>query len=77
VIWTLRFKSNAASDFSVWPDLSLEWLNGENLILEEHWVIFDSLSDSLVLSGKGGDSFFLSSFVLLSELIFIIGVIGI
>jgi len=77
VVWTLRFKGNAASDFSVWPDLSLEWLDGENLILEEHWVILDGLSDSLILSGKGGNSFFLSSLVLLLEFSRIIWVIGV
>jgi hypothetical protein len=72
VVWTLRFESDAAGDLSVWPDLSLKWLDGENLILKEHWVIFDSLSDSLILSGKGGDSLFFSSFVLLLELVSII-----
>lgn len=72
MVWTLRFESNAASDFSVWPDLSLKWLDGEDFILEEHWVIFDGLSDSLILSGKGGDSLFFSSFILLLELVSII-----
>jgi len=68
VVWTLRFESDAACDLSVWPDLSLKWLDGENLILEEHWVILDGLSDSLVLSGKGGNGLLLSSLVLLFEL---------
>jgi len=75
VIWTLWLEGNTASDFSVWPDLSLKRLNCENLILEKHWIIFNCLSDSLVLSRQSSNGFFLSSLILLIELLIIVGVI--
>jgi hypothetical protein len=75
VIWTLWLEGDTAGDLSVWPDLSLKWLNCEDLILEKHWVIFDSFSDTLVLSGKSSDGLLLISLSLLHELVLIVGVI--
>jgi hypothetical protein len=77
VIWTLRLESHAASDLSVWPDLALKRLDGENLILEEHGVIINCLSDALVLSSKSGDSLLAISLLLEMQLILIIGVIAV
>jgi hypothetical protein len=55
VVWTLGLKGHTAGDFSVGPNLSLEGLDRENLILEKHGVFIDSFLNSLVLSGKGSN----------------------
>ena len=77
VIGALRFESHAASDLSVWPDLSLKRFNGENLILEEHGVVINSLSDALVFSSKGGDSLLSISLLFEMKFILIVGVIAV
>lgn len=64
VVWALRLEGHAAGDLSVWPDLALEGLDGENLILEEHWVVLNCLSDTLVLPLECGDSLLLSTLLL-------------
>jgi len=43
VVWTLWLESHAAGDFGVWPNLSLKGLDGEDFVLEEHWIVFDGL----------------------------------
>ena len=50
VVGTLRLEGHAARDLCVWPYLALEWFDGEDLILEEHWVIVHSFADALILS---------------------------
>lgn len=60
VIGTLRLECHTASYLSVWPNLSLEWLDGEDLVLEQHRVIIHSLADALVLSLKSSNCFLLS-----------------
>jgi hypothetical protein len=59
VIRSLRPESDTASDLSVGPNFTLERFDGEDLILEQHWVIVNSLPDALILSLKGGNGLLL------------------
>jgi hypothetical protein len=62
VIWALRLEGHAASNFCVWPDLSLQRLDREDLVLEKHRIVLYSLADSLVLSLEGSDGLLLCPF---------------
>jgi hypothetical protein len=77
MIRTLRSESNTAGYLSVRPDLSLKGLDGEDFILEEHWVIVNCFPDALVLSLKRSNGFFLVPFFFELNLILIVRVVTI
>lgn len=55
VIGSSWFECNATGNFGVWPDLSLQRLNIEDVVLEEHQVFIYSLSNALKLSCQSCD----------------------
>ena len=53
MIGALRAESDTARHLSVGPDLALKRLNLENLVLEQHFVLLNSLSDAHILAVEG------------------------
>lgn len=75
VVRTLWAERDAASHLGVGPDLAFEWLNLEDLVLEEHLVFVDGLLDGPVLASEGCDCLLLLANLALLELHIVIGVI--
>ena len=50
VVGTLGSEGDAAGDLCVGPDLPLQWLYREDLVLEEHRVFIHRLTDRLILA---------------------------
>jgi hypothetical protein len=50
VIGTLRAESHTARDLCVWPNLSLERLDREYFILEEHGILIYCFSNRLIFA---------------------------
>ena len=77
VVRPLRLEGHAARDLRVWPNLALEWLYCEDLVLEEHGIVIDGLSDALVLARESGNRFLTGPGPLELELCLVIGVIAV
>jgi hypothetical protein len=77
VVRPLRLECHATRDLGVWPDLTLEWLNCEDLVLEEHGIIIDGLPDALVLARERGNRLLAGSGSLELELGLVVGVIAV
>ena len=59
MVWTLELEGYAASNLDIWPDFALNGLDGENLILEEHWIVLNCLANTLVLLLESSNSLLL------------------
>ena len=77
VVWTLWAEGYTTGHLRVRPNLTLKGLNLENLVLEEHLVLLDGLSDAHVLAVEGSDSSLLASVLLGLGLGGVIGVVAI
>lgn len=77
VIRALRLEGHAASDLGVGPDFSLERLDREDLVLEQHRVVLYCLSDPLVLSLESCNSLLLCPLSFEPQLSLIIRVIAV
>lgn len=75
MVGTLWAESHTTGHLGVWPDFTFKRLNLENLVLEEHLVLLDSLSDAHVLAVEGSDSSLLASIKLGLGLSGVIGVV--
>ena len=77
VIRALRLEGHAASDLRVGPDLPLQRLDRENLVLEEHRIVFDGLADPLVLALECGDGLLLCPLSLEPQFGLVVGVVAV
>ncbi len=68
MVGALGTESHTAGHFCVWPNFTLERLNLENLVLEEHLVLFHSLPDAHILAIESGHSPLLAPLHLLLSL---------
>ena len=75
VVGTLRPEGDAARDLGAWPDLTLQRLDGKDLVLEQHGIVVNRLSDALVLPAESGNSLLLVPLTFELELILVVRVI--
>ena len=77
MVGALWAEGHAAGHLSVGPNFSFEWLNLEDLVLEEHFIFFNCLSNGGVFPGQGRDCSLLFALLLGVELALVVGVVGV
>lgn len=75
VVGALWAESDTTGHLRVGPDLALERLDLENLVLEEHLVFLNGFPDAHVLAVERGDGSLLASLHLLLGLCLVVGVV--
>jgi len=75
VVGSLWTESDAACHLRIGPDLALEGLDLEDLVLEEHLVFLNGFPDAHVLAVERGDGSLLASLHLLLSLRLVVGVV--
>jgi len=75
MVWSLGFESHTAGNLGVRPNLALKGLDGENFVLEKHWIILNGFANSLIFSLESSNCLLLGSLFLEVELCFVIRVI--
>ena len=77
MVGTLRAEGYATGHLSVGPNFSFQWLNLEDLVLEEHFIFLYSLSDRGIFPGQSRDCSLFFALLLGVELALVVRVVGI
>jgi len=72
LIWPLGTEGHTTCHFGVGPDFAFQRFNLENFVLEQHFIVINSLLYGLVLAGQSVKSLLLSTVELVLELVVVV-----